>query len=86
MTMQYKCEKCGHRFPIDITDFCPACPACGSMAVRLEVTPSEGNDHVNDDNLCHSDTSKPDRVTRDLPVSDVLLFLGALWLITNDFE
>ena len=79
MTMHYKCEKCGHRFPIDITDFCPDCPACGSMAVRLEM--DEGSDHVNA-NL----SRKPDRVTRDLPVSDVLLFLGALWLITNDFE
>lgn len=83
MTMHYKCEKCEHRFPIDISDFCPEC-RCGSMAVRLEVSPSEGSDHVDDDNLCHRDTSKPDRVTRDLPVSDVLLFLGALWLITND--
>ncbi len=83
--MNLLCEKCEHRFPIDITDFCPACPVCGSMAVRLEVPPSAGSDHVDDDNLCHGDTSKPDRV-RDLPVSDVLLFLGALWLITNDFE
>ncbi len=86
MTMRYKCEKCEQRFPIDISDFCPDCPACGSMAVRLEVTPSEGSDHLDDDNLRHGDTSEADHGLRDLPVSDVLLFLGALWLITNDFE
>ena len=81
MTMHYKCEKCECRFPIDISDFCPDCPACGSMAVRLEVTPGEGSDHANE-NLCHRDTSTPDRALRDLP-TDVLLFLGALWLITD---
>ena len=83
--MNLLCEKCEHRFPIDITDFCPACPVCGSMAVRLEVPPSDGSGHM-DDNLYHVDTSKPDRIIRDPPISDVLLFLGALWLITNDFE
>ncbi len=83
MTMQYKCEKCECRFPIDVSDFCPDCPACGSMAVRLEVTPLENSDHVNDDNL-HD--HHPDRTLRDLPISDALLLLGALWLITNDFE
>lgn len=86
MTMQYKCEKCECRFPIDVSDFCPDCPACGSMAVRLEVTPGGDSDHVNDDNLCHRDTSEADSIFRDLPVSDALLLLGALWLITSDFE
>ena len=84
--MHYKCEKCGHRFPIDIHDFGPECAVCGSMAVRLEVTPSEGSDHVNDENLCHRDSSGEDCGLRDLPLSDVLLFLGALWLITSDCE
>ncbi len=84
--MNLLCEKCEHRFPIDVTDFCPACPGCGSMAARLEVPPSEGGDHVDDGNLCHGDISEPDRILPDPPIFDVLLFLGALWLITNDFE
>ncbi len=83
MTMQYKCEKCECRFPIDVSDFCPDCPACKSIAVRLEVSPNENIGHVDDDNLCHSDTSKPDRAFRDAPVGEELLFLGA-WMVFLD--
>ena len=84
--MNFLCERCGTKYEIDFRSFTPECPRCGSGAAQLQMTPNGRIDHVDDDNLCHRDTSEADRGLRDLPVSDVLLFLGALWLITNDFE
>ncbi len=35
--MNYRCQSCGARFPIDVRVFMPECPACGGMAIQLEV-------------------------------------------------
>ena len=71
--MNFLC-KCGATFGINFISYIPECPRCGSGAPQLQMARNEDSDH-------HAD-----RALRDLPVSETLLFLGALWLITNDFE
>ena len=69
--MNFVCERCGHRYEIDFISYMPECPRCQSSAAEY------------DDGSCRN---HPDRALPELLVSDALLFLGALWLITGDCE
>ena len=68
--MNYKCEKCDHRFPIDVRVMTPHCVNCGTIAVRLEVS---GNDN-------HTRLARHPP-TRSSYLEDILLFLAALLFI-----
>ncbi len=78
--MNFLCLSCGATFGINFISYMPECPRCGSGAA---MAPNENIGHVDDDNLCHSDTSTPDRAFRDVRVGEELLFLGA-WMVFLD--
>ena len=81
--MNFLC-KCGATFGINFISYMPECPRCGSDAA---MAPNENIGHVDDDNLCHRDTSVPtsfpDRALRDAPADEELLFLAA-WMVFVD--